>query len=328
MRKIWICITICIIVISGCKSDKKQQIKGTGDSAIDALSELIDKEPEDHTLLFDRAKQFYSKELFDEAIADMKTAISIDSMVPDYYHFLSDVFMDYYKSKESLATMERARFLFPERIQTMLKLCETEFILKKFDEAQYSIQNVLIRDPQNANAYFMLGMLERERKNIDKAKSAFQTATEFDPELTDAWLFLGSIYEDEKNPLAYQYYKQATEINGRDVNAWHSLAFYLQNHDKIDEALEIYKKINDIDRNYNPAFLNAGILYLEKDETELAFEQFNILTKIDPTNAIAYYYRGQVYKKQGNLDLAKTDFQNALNLNPDYDKAKAALRSL
>ena len=323
-------ILFTVLLFASCKADKKNvdTIQKTGDAAIDQLSQLIAATPDDDVLYYERSKQFYTKELFDQAIEDMHQALKIDSLKPEYYHLLSDIYMDYYQSKESLQMMERARRQFPENIHTMLKLSETQLILKQYEEMQYTIQDIMIRDPQNAEAYLMLGMLKQTLNETGPAKSAFQTCVELDPEITDAWLFLGSLYEADKDPLALRYYKSATQVDSTNVNAWHAVAFYLQNDNKIDEALEVYRRINRLDRNYEPAFLNAGILFLERNELEQAYEQFNILVNINPKYAIAYYYRGLVSEKQGNTSAAKSDYQNALNFNPDYEKAKRALSKL
>jgi len=287
---------------------------------------LIASSPDDDGLYFERAKQYYKNELYDEAIADMKQAMQLDSLKPPYYHFLSDVYMDYYRSKESIQTMEAARRQFPEDRYTMLKLAETQFILEQYEDMEFTLRAILIRDPRSANGHVLNGMLRRAQGELNQAKSAFQTAVEIDPEQIDAWLFLGSIYEDEKNPLALSYYKSATQVDSLNVNAWHSLAYYYQNNDQVDDALNIYRKINRINRDYHAAYLNAGILFLEREEEEKAFEQFNILINVNPQSYQGFYYRGLIYEKRGEKEAARVDFQNAVNLNYQFEKANEALK--
>lgn len=324
-------IIILLLVISACKEETKAVVstgKVTGDQDIDNITQVIKSNASDPELLVDRANLFYKKELYDEAIADMQAAIAIDSLQPSYYHFLSDLYMDYYKSKESIQTMERAKFLFPGRIPTLLKLSETQFILKQSEEALLTLQGVLVKDPQNAEGHFMRGMIYRSMGEIDKAKEEFQTAIELDPDLTDGWLILGNMYEEEQNSKALIYYKTATSLDDDNPRAFHSLAYYYQNNGMIDQALEIYRRINDMDKNYHEAYLNAGLLYLEKQSYEKANEQFNILCSIEPQNALAYYYRGISYELLGDKELAKQDYKNSLTLDPDSEKAQLAFDNL
>jgi len=316
-----------LILIIACKPDgKKKGTQNTGDSAVDELSKLIEKTPQDDVLYFERAKQFYKNELYDEAIADMKSAMQIDSLQPPYYHFLSDIYMDYYRSKESIQTMEEARRQFPEDMYTMLKLAETQFILEQYEDMEFTVRAILMREPRNADGHVLSGMLKRTQGEVNKAKSAFQTAVEIDPDQIDAWLFLGSLYEDEKNPLALSYYNSATQVDSFNINAWHSLAYYYQNNEKIDDALAIYRKINRLNRDYDAAYLNAGILHLEREEEDKAFEQFNILINVNPQSYQGFYYRGLIYEQRGNKEAARIDFQNAVNLNYEFEKANTALK--
>jgi tetratricopeptide (TPR) repeat protein len=321
---------LCLLLIFGACKQKQAEDKlyKTGDPVIDKLSIEIAENPDDAELFFLRGEQFYKKELFDEAIGDLNTALSLDSLQADYYHLLSNAYMDYFKSKQSLQVMEKAAKLFPDRILTLLKLSETQMILKKFEDMNVTLRRIISKDPQNAEAYFMMGLLLRETGELDKAKNALQSAVEFDAELIDAWLILGSIYEDEQNPLALTYYKSATEINPQDVQALHSLAFYYQNNDNVDKALDTYREINLINKNYRDAYLNAGILYLEKEDLVNAKEQFEILVGIDPKFFLAYYYRGLVNEQLGEIESAKNDYQTCLNFNPKYERAQSRLDNL
>lgn len=322
-------VACCISLILACKPEQKTStLHTTGDPAVDKLSRQIAQEPDNAELYFMRGDLFYNKALYDEAIADFESAISRDSLQADYYHMLSNAFMDYYKSKQSLQVMEEAALLFPDRIQTLLKLSETQLILKKHEDMNITLRRIISKDPQNAEAYFMMGMMYRSSEDIEKAKNAFQASIEFDPELLDAWLILGSIYEAEKNPIALQYYKSASEIDTNNVLALHSMAFYMQNNGRIEEALEIYRRIISINRTYPDAYLNTGILLLEQSKPNLALEQFDILVGVSPQNPLAYYYRALANEQLSNLDAARSDYQTALNFDPDFDKAQRALSQI
>jgi len=322
-------VALTLIVLFACKPEQKENtLYKTGDSLIDQLSVQIAQDDQNALLFFKRGAEFFQKELFDEAIADLNVAIGIDSLVPAYHHLLSDAYMDYFKSKQALLTMENAAMIFPDSIYTLLKLSETQLILKKYEDMNITLRRVISKDPQNAEAYFMMGMMFRSNDDLEKAKNAFQAAIEIDPELIDAWLIMGNIFEQEGNPLALQYYKSATQADTTNIQAFHSMAYYLQNNNQIDEALTVYRTINRINRNYPDAYLNAGILLLEKSDYEAAFEQFNILITVSPQNYLAYYYRGITHELKGDLVNARNDYQTSINFNNDFDKAKEALNAI
>ena len=325
-----VALSIAILALVQCKADTSSVSKviSEGEAALDELNTLIKKNPTDHKLLFNRANLRYNDENYDQAILDLNKAIEIDSMVPEYYHLLSDAYLDYYRSKDALQIMQKAGDVFPERIPTLLKLSETQLILKQNDESLFTVARILTIDPNNAEGHFMTGMNFRAIGETDRAINAFQKATELDPEITDAWLIIGDLFDQKGDKRALDYYEAAINSDADNPTTWHSKAYYLQNNNRDAEAIAIYKKINTIDKNYLDAYLNAGILYMTQDSVDQALEQFDIMASIKAQDYRAYYYRGLCYEKIGNISAAKADFQNCLNLKPDFEQATRAMHNL
>ena len=316
-----------------CKEDKKKAtstaINTTGIEVIDLLTAEIDKSPMDATLYYQRAQAYMDNNGIEYAVKDAEKAVQLDSLNPIYQHLLSDAYMDNRQSKLSLMTMMRVGTMYPKRAATQLKLAETQLILQQYDYAVSTLNKLLKHEPLNAEAFFMLGMVLNEQgKNKKEAKNAFLTAVENDPELIDAWLMLGENAMKENDPMAKTFYKNAVTAQPENISALHSYAFYLQNHNEVTEAQKIYRKIHVLDRSYMQANLNSGILYIEQDSLEKAYEQFNIITQNDPGNYLGYYYRGVVHELQGNLQNALADYQNSMNINPNYEKAVTASAAL
>ena len=329
MRYYFIAIILSCLIWA-CKSDSGQE-KATAiypNDRIADLSKSIDRDTTSDELYYQRGAAYYELENYDGAIQDLITAINIDSLKYSYYHLLSDVLLDYYRSKEAVLTMERCIELIPDSRPSMLKLSEIYLILKQYDDSMALCNRLLYQDQQDPEAYFMLGMNYRAKGEIDKAINAFQTATELDPDLVDAWLLLGQLYEELDDPIAIEYYNSAVNVDPDNVAALHSKAFYLQNSNKIPEAIQLYRHISTLDKYYTDAYLNCGILYMALDSTERALEQFDIMAKTKPDSPIAYYYRGLTYQDMGEIEAAKENYKTALNLNPNYANAKSALNKL
>jgi tetratricopeptide (TPR) repeat protein len=325
-------VIISLFIISsiyGCKNETNNPgLPAEEDDIFKVLTEQIDKNPNNGELRYLRAKYLNDTERYDEAIIDMRDAVLLDSTQARYYHLLSDLFMDINNSSKALITIRTAGKLFPDSILTQLKLSETLFILKEYQESLLTINEIIRKQPQNAEAYFMLGLVFRETKEEAKAINALQTATELDPSLVDAWILLGNIWEEKEAPIAKRYYNSAVEIAPENISALHSYAFYLQNHGEVDAALDFYKKINLVEPKYADAYLNAGILYLERQNAELALEQFNIMTKMAQTDARGFFFKGLTLYQMNNLEEAKREVQNALNFDPNYPQALELMKEL
>lgn len=324
--RIFILILSTVCFLFACKSEpKKNAIQTTGDAIVDQINLDIQGDPDNAELLYKRGQIMYEKSEYEQAIGDLQKAISIDSLQPKYYHLLSDSHLDYYQSRKALDVMLKASRSFPDHVHTLLKLSELQLILNQYDNSIFTVNSVIGHDPQNAEGYFMLGMNFRAIGNLDKAINSFQTAVEFDPELIDAWIILGELHEEkgENDPMIY--YNAALNVSPDNPRVLHSMAYYLQNHGDRSGALKKYRQINISSPDYTEAYLNAGLVYMDMDSLEQAFEQMNILAGREPQNPLPYYYRGLIHKAYGNYEAAQIDFQNAVNLAPDFEIATTEL---
>lgn len=313
--------------LTACTGNSTNQKKAetTGNAKLDQLNARIEKSPKNAELYYARAEQYFELEGYDEAIADLNKAISIDSSKVNYYHLLADAYMDYFKSFKALKTMETAVMRFPRRIPTLLKLSEFQMILQMHKESMKSIDQVLQIDPQNAEAFFMFGMNFKEMGDTARAINSFQTAVENDPELVDAWINLGQLHAALGNAIAGRYFETATRIDPKNIEALHARGYYQQSTGDLRGSLASFRKINRIDPKYAEGYFNAGLLLMDMDSIPLAYEKFDAAIKASPVHIQAYFYRGVAAEILGKKQQAKADYEQALKLAPDYTKAKEGL---
>lgn len=324
-------LTIAFIAMSflfSCQNGEKVEVIKTGNPEIDALSAKIAKDPKNDTLYARRAYLFHQNGIFHEAIKDMAKAMKIDSLNPDYHHFLSDIYLDNNDSRMSIRTMERAVELYPERIASLLKLSEIQMIVKQNKESIKTISRILQLDKQNADAFFMMGMNLKEMGERDRAIAAFKNAVAYDGELLDGWVNLGILFDEKKDNKALEYIETALRIDSTSTEALHAKAMYFQNRDKLKEAIAIYKKIPLIDKNNADAYYNIGLLYMDLDSIQKAKNNFSVATSVDPQYALGYFYRGLSSEKLGELKEAKADYEQTLRLYPNYQPAQNALEKI
>jgi tetratricopeptide (TPR) repeat protein len=334
MKILKLAVVFCFFVALGaCKNDKtdQKQLAKTGIVAIDSLTERIASSPTDPQLYFRRAQAFYEhgeQGGYDQAIVDMQYALVLDSTNIDFHHFLADVYMDYKQSRLGVTTMERAAALAPERVPTQLKLSEFYLITKQYGAAFGAVDRILKRDPQNAEAYFMLGMIAKEKGEEPSAMSAFQKAVDLDASNKDAFIELGNLYAAKGNKLALKYFDNALLIDSLDDQAAMGKAYFLQTQNKTAEAIAIYQDVIRRDVQNEGAFFNLGLLYLEKNDLDKAAIHFDLVVQQSPTYFKAYFYRGYIKEKKGDKTGALADFKQALEFKSDYDKALEGVKRL
>jgi tetratricopeptide (TPR) repeat protein len=331
MRLISFIIIVLSLNISCNNAGKEEANKGSNEpfaQSVYEISSRIDQNPESANLYAARARIFYENEGFDNAIGDLEMAVQLDSLNEEYYHILSDIYLEYFKSKRAILTLERGAAVLPDPRATLIKLAETYLIVRQYDEAFYAIDRLVERDPLNGKAYFLKGLVYQDQGDMDKTINALQTSVELDAEQIDAWVLLGEIMTSQEDPKAMMYFENALRVDSTSIYALHSKAFYLQNNDRLPEAIDVYKKLNRFHPTYADAFFNTGILYLEMDSLDQATKHFDITINLEPAYALAYYYRGVTNDLKGQKEMALRDFEQALQLDPKLDKAEVAMKQL
>lgn len=327
-------LAIIIFSFVACKTEKpssstapeEEQTMGlTGIATIDNLTQRLVDNPNDPKLFATRAKAFYENENYDHAIQDMAYAMKVDSNNAEYHHLLSDIYLDYYKSRLALKTMKRCVSIHPKSIPSLLKLADIQQLLKQYDASMASVARVMKIEPNNPHGFFKIGLNHSLKGNKQMAIKSLQQCVDLEPDYTDAWVLLGQIFEGDKSKLAAQYFENATQTAPDNPDILYNQASYLHNQNQLDESATLLRKIISIDKRYANAFHRLGIIYIEKDSLDKAYENFNIAVSVKPEFGIAYYYRGYTSELQGKLESAKVDYQNILNFEPDYQKAKEGL---
>jgi tetratricopeptide (TPR) repeat protein len=190
------------------------------------------------------------------------------------------------------------------------------------------VETILKRDPQNADGYFMLGMIFKEMGDEAKAINGFQKAADFNADSKDAFIELGQLFTKRKSPLAIKYFDNALLVDSLDLNAIMGKAYYYQVQNQLPEAIALYQKAVNIDSHFYSALFNLGLIYLDQNDVDKAYQHFDLITKQSVTFYQAYYYRGFIEEKRGNKAAAIANYKQALEFRSDYDNALQGLKRL
>jgi len=310
------------------KKAEKEPIVQYQNPVINKVSEQIRFNPDDAELYLTRANLFYESELYDDAIKDMKKAMSFDSASTAYRHVLSDIYFDADRSNEALSLLEETINLFPASEGTILKLSEFQYLLEMNDPAIQSIGQLMATSPDHIEGYYMLGKINNQKGERQKAIKNYKKVLSINDKHFDALLELGTIYSLEKNKTALPYLEKAVQLSPSNPDIIFELGNYHRFQGNDDKAFEYYKQVVLLDHQYTDAHINAGIIYMQNKSYEKANNLFNIAIETDPSYPSAYYYRGLSFAYLGENKKAKADLEQALVLAPSYEEATEALKSL
>lgn len=306
----------------------------TGDSvmvkdSLTALNDSIRKDPNNLDLYHQRALYYLDHKDLAAAQADINRVLAIDSSNTKY--LLSGANIHFFMNKIQRADqlLKRAVEVEPENIECLLKLAELHFYLKRYDEEVAVLDKVLSLDKRNAQAYFMRGMIAREKGDTTKAINEMQLAVQMDPDYYNAYILLGDMAAAQKNPLAIDFYANALKIQPASIEALYHLGMYYQATEQPRLAINTYLSILQLDPMHFDAHYNLGYVYaFQVDSMDQALKYYDLAIRDNPASDRAYWARGRCYEDAGEYTKASADYSKALELNPQFSPAAEGLERL
>ncbi len=217
------------------------------------------------------------------------------------------------------------------------RLGRYEEAIKAFDEA--------IKQNESENVYLAwygkglaLGYLDKYQPAIE----AFQQAINTLPKREDLKKFHSSILQQQS--VVYRFLGDFSTSAGRErevrenyeqaltvINQAISLVpnnpnYYNEKYAVLSELKRYDEGLAAINQAINLApraawYVNRGSLYYNQQKYELALSDWNKAIDINPNFADAYYNRGLLYSDQQKYELALADYSKAIDINPNFADA-------
>lgn len=118
--------------------------------------------------------------------------------------------------------------------------------------------------------------------NYDNAIKLFSDITAAEPDFANAYTNLGLLnWQIGKKDEAEQFFRKALELNSKDAVSYNHLGIILRDQGKFAEAREMYQNAIQYKPDYAIAWLNLGILYdLYLQDLPGALTQYNTYQKL------------------------------------------------
>ena len=196
---------------------------------------------------------------------------------------------------------------------------------KNFDKAIEMATLALEKKPDDAEAYFQLGVSYSYTGKMRMAYDSFVKSAELDPKkekmayenIASNWakhynLGLNELQGDNYEGAAKEFF-QATESDPRKVKSWLNLAMvynYLSSTDStylqpsFDAADNLMERVTDTDDDYSKALALAGKIMVKRGEDDKAAEIFTRLLLFDPAKAETVEGVGNDYLNHENYEAA------------------------
>jgi tetratricopeptide (TPR) repeat protein len=216
----------------------------------------------------------------------------------------------------------------PNDVQAHLKIAEINFYIKNYPEAFKSINTVLRIDVYNYDAYFLKGMCYKDMSDTVSAISSFETASRIAPEKPSPYMQLALINSNKDFKKAILYFENCYQADTNNVEPLNGIGIIYQQRKQNLEAKKAFIRCIETQPSYAKAFYNIGCVLMDEDSLPKAQRQFDFAIKSDPKYVEAYFNRGLCKENLKDAKGALEDYEQALNLDPDFQLAIDAKKRL
>jgi tetratricopeptide (TPR) repeat protein len=205
------------------------------------------------------------------------------------------------KSKESKVTQSSSegkskKTVLSKEAEDHFKKGHAALKEKKLDQAIKEFEETVKLSPDTAVGHYWLGNAYFYNKQLDKATEEFKKMTEMEPDNFRGPAMLGKTYSMKKETaeMAEEQLKKALELNPD----------HLETH------------------------FDLGRVYAMKGDTSKAMAEFGFIFRNEANFAVYHLEMGRIFEGMKAFDKAEKEYQRALMLNPNFDRAKEALNNL
>lgn len=318
----YIPILFLALLFASCKQTNNTEKYAHLPADLAQLYIQIDNDPTNADYYQQRAEYYIKQRNFDSAYYDASAALRFDSLNPERYISLADLFFMQGLFENSEEILEKAYSKSPKNIDVMMKLAEMQLYYQRYSEMNDFISQSLLIDSRNPQAYYMMGFALKEQGDTLNAIRNFNKAVDQNPSYYEAYIQLGLIYHSRKNPLALDYYNNALNVRPQSIEAHYNIAMFYQETKNVIKAKERYHIILQIDPENAWTYHNLGWIAMNlENDNEKAVEHFTKALNIEPYFFEAAYNRGAAYEKLGKKQLAIDNYNHVLKIEPANEMA-------
>ncbi len=125
----------------------------------------------------------YDARRYDEALALLKDALTLDPKNVEALYYSGLVLMAQQKTEQAVEVLEKARALAPRDVSILFLLGVAHFALERYDQAEGPLTQVFNERPQTEGIGYYVGLIRYRKKDYQGALKAFRSETSKNPNI-------------------------------------------------------------------------------------------------------------------------------------------------
>lgn len=212
---------------------------------------------------------------------------------------------------------------------------------KDWETAKELGQSLTESEPENGEAYHLLGKAYAGLDEREAATKAFKEAVKHVTENADYYADYGYALIQRGQEMnmfqagptymsALNQYKKAVSINPDHLGAHIGLARYYMNAPAIGGgSMKLAKQHAAEIARINPyqGHIEMALIAQKENRFEDAITEFESANAMDPDQAWVHFELGKLYQATNQMEASRVAYEKTLELHPEHKGAKAALEA-
>jgi tetratricopeptide (TPR) repeat protein len=287
-------------------------------TAEEKLHALLENDPHNASLLFvlgtvlrreDRLEESF--DAFSDSVHLMPGFVETHGQL-SYYFYRSD------DSDNAIAEARTALSIDPSNAEAYRFLGLAHYADGHYEAALNAYEESLLREPDNADVYFDMGITQRDKGDLRRAAIAYHHALALRADFWEAHSNLGVVLRDEgKLDEAAVEFRAALRLKPDEASVRSNLGNTLCDKEDFDKAIAEFKALYQQQPNWEGGHNCLARAYMSKRDYPSAIRELRAAIDQNPAGAAEYRVLGQALLLTGKDDEAVEVLRKAVSLNPE-----------
>ena len=256
-------------------------------------------------------ERYYDKGKYREAAIQFENAIQVDARFADAHYKLALAEMKLQQWNDAFQQLTRTVEIQPDHYAAHLDIANLLIASHppQLNDAKEHLDLLTQKQPNNPEVFVALANYHAVNNAMGPALAAMQKALQLDPNRADSYLNMALLQmRVEQWDAAEASYRKAVELNPKSTNALVSLGNFYQVRGRFPEAEQQFRRaIESAPADPEPRGSLAR-LYLAENKFSQAEEFLKQARKDFPDNSVGYRMLGDFYFANNRLDQATTEY--------------------
>ena len=335
--------------------------KGVAEEIIEVCDSILRVAPSDKPALMDKAFALERLGRLAEANDTYSMALAVDDRDKELHNRKGLVLIGLGRYADAVVEFDRTFALDGSDLMPLNNKGRAYLLMRDYNRALEVFDQCVTGQPGNPRFQSDRGRALASLGNLAEAVDAFDAALAVDKNDPQIWKYKGNvmfklgqfqdcviclnralelgaeeqgIYKAKGRALeelkhyndALDAFQRAVAIDSTDASAWERIAVIRLVLDDAPNAYDAIKRALACDPKNRRMIMERGDISQRLQRPEEAIKSYDTAIALDPTDPLAFYGRGVSSLNLGRYAEAQDALRRALDLNPNLDQARDALR--